>query len=144
MGKENKKKNKNKSKSPAPVAPLVNEKDLITEQNANAAKKLLEDLSKRYPEVKERVSLKQSKKDRLKRAGGRQSSNDSNTSTERKSRSRSKSNNEEQKPRQYREYSKKELKDMEYRWKPIDTAVNIPPSDYTITHINQNHDLLVN
>ena len=36
-----------------------------------------------------------------------------------------------------------ELKEAEYGWKAIDTLKSIPPNDYTITHVNQDHDLLV-
>lgn len=35
------------------------------------------------------------------------------------------------------------LKEAEFGWKQTETLGSIPPSDYTITHINQNYDLLV-
>lgn len=35
------------------------------------------------------------------------------------------------------------LKEAEFGWKETKTLGSIPPSDYTITHINQNYDLLV-
>lgn len=37
---------------------------------------------------------------------------------------------------------KRDLKEAEYGWKNLDTLDSVPPSDYTITHVNQNHDLL--
>ena len=36
-----------------------------------------------------------------------------------------------------------QLKEAEFGWKNTETLGSIPPSDYTITHINQNYDLLV-
>jgi len=43
----------------------------------------------------------------------------------------------------HKKLSEKEKRDVEFDWKPIETLRSVPPSDYTITHINQNHDLLV-
>lgn len=43
----------------------------------------------------------------------------------------------------HKKLSKKQLRDAEFNWKTIETLRSVPPSDYTITHINQNHDLLV-
>ena len=37
----------------------------------------------------------------------------------------------------------KDLKDAEFKWKSLETLGSMPPDDYTVTHINQNHDLLV-
>ncbi len=57
------------------------------------------------------------------------------------------SNDLEQLPTAERYVSKqrteKELHEIEYGWKQIDTLKSIPPNDYTITHVNQDHDLLV-
>lgn len=38
--------------------------------------------------------------------------------------------------------SAKELREAEFGWKNTETLNSVPPSDYTITHVNQNHDLL--
>jgi hypothetical protein len=43
----------------------------------------------------------------------------------------------------YQEYKSKMNKEAEFGWKNTETLGSIPPSDYTITHINQNYDLLV-
>ena len=43
----------------------------------------------------------------------------------------------------YQEYKNKMNKENEFGWKNTETLGSIPPSDYTITHINQNYDLLV-
>ena len=37
----------------------------------------------------------------------------------------------------------KELKELEFGWKHTETLGSVPPNDYTITNITQNHDLLV-
>ena len=34
-------------------------------------------------------------------------------------------------------------KEAEFKWKQIDATKGFPPDDYTVTHVNQNHDLLV-
>jgi hypothetical protein len=145
MGRKNK-----KNKSPAPAAPPqppVDDKELITEAAANPLekneKKLMNDLSKRYPQVKERVSLKQQAKKNKKKSGS--SSSSPNTSGERRSKSSGKSRSLSQDGRKvYRQRTPAELKEAEFGWKNVDTAGSLPPSDYTVTNVNQNHDLLVN
>jgi hypothetical protein len=39
--------------------------------------------------------------------------------------------------------SHESLKEKEFGWKQIETLNSVPPNDYTVTHINQNHELLV-
>jgi hypothetical protein len=39
--------------------------------------------------------------------------------------------------------SKEQLKEIEFGWKDTETLNSVPPNDYTVTHINQNHELLV-
>jgi hypothetical protein len=137
---------KNKSKSPAPEAPqpAVDDKDLIADPATlmeKTEKKLMTDLSKRYPEVKERVSLKQAKKEKKRKESG---SSSPNTSTDRRGKSSERSvsiSSDKRVP--YRQKSKEELKEAEFKWKNVETAGSLPPSDYTITNINQNQDLLV-
>ena len=41
------------------------------------------------------------------------------------------------------ETNSNKLREAEFGWKKTDTLGSIPPSDYTITSINQNYDLLV-
>jgi hypothetical protein len=43
----------------------------------------------------------------------------------------------------HKKLSKKQLRDAEFNWQTIETLRSVPPSDYTITHINQTHDLQV-
>jgi hypothetical protein len=35
------------------------------------------------------------------------------------------------------------LREIEYAWKQTETLNSVPPNDYTVTHINQNHELMV-
>ena len=42
-----------------------------------------------------------------------------------------------------RSLSKSELREIEFGWKDTETLGSVPPNDYTITNITQNHDLLV-
>ena len=35
------------------------------------------------------------------------------------------------------------LREKEFGWKQTETLNSIPPNDYKITHINQNHEILV-
>ena len=133
-------KDKNKKKSPAPAVPIeqpINERDLILEKNEE---KLMEQLRKKYPEVKERISLKQSKKKSKSKSGSEIDSNSPTSSMERKKSSERSLSNDQ---RKYRPLTKKEKKNLEFNWKPVDTLNSIPPDDYTITHVNQDLDLLV-
>ena len=155
-------KNKKKDKSPAPTTPpsAVNDKDLINSAAyplAKTEKKLLNELESRYPEVKERISLKQQSKKKEKggknKSGAGDSSSTHSSTSPRRIKNKPKSIAEHiglysssglaYKPRPvYRHRSKEELKQAEFGWKPIDTVGSFPPSDYTVTHVNQDHDLL--
>ncbi|CAF0842281.1 unnamed protein product [Brachionus calyciflorus] len=51
-------------------------------------------------------------------------------------------NEKEIEKKKNRKYVARDFKEAEYGWKDIETVGSVTPSDYTITHVNQNHDLL--
>lgn len=73
------------------------------------------------------------------------------SSSESRSRSRGENETSESRTRARRPSSKEleqdakkaHLKDLEFNWNHVETLGSEPPSNYTITHINQNHDLMV-
>jgi hypothetical protein len=59
------------------------------------------------------------------------------------SRSPSRDDARDRRRRKSDENANKNLKEIEFGWKQPETLGSVPPSDYTITNINQNHDLTV-
>lgn len=131
------------------------DKEVIEKNKSKLAKhekKLLNDLDDRYPEVKARLSLREQAKKGRSGESSSPPSHHSSVSPRRRTPGSFKSGSTLYSRLTSRPYNtltdreREELdakqKELEFGWKKIDTAGSVPPSDYTVTNISQNYDLL--